>query len=247
MAEATDDRWLDAANPTELDALAQALARRFPADEVDVVAGDLQTARAFTALPFDHILFTGSGRVGREVMRAAAEHLTPVTLELVGKSPAIVAPGYPIEHAAERIVVGKCMNAGQTCIAPDYALVPEASLDAFVAAARDWAGRLYPAVFTTPDYSSIVSDAQFDRLAAMLDEAGLTLGYPEAKEPLSARLGLQATVHTDRYDTAAVERALDTYGPRRGKDWIGDKVKQYGVATRADFGGYVRGKKFGLD
>ena len=90
-----------------------------------------------------------------------------------------------------------------------------------------------------------------DRLLELPDHvvpvAGLALGYPEAKEPLSARLGLEATVHTDRYDPAAVERALDTYGPRRGKDWIGDKVKQYGVATRADFGGYVRGKKFGLD
>jgi len=76
--------------------------------------------------------------------------------------------------------------------------------------------------------------------------AGLALGYPEAKEPLSPRLGLDATVHTDRYDTAAVERALDTYGPRRGKDWIGDKVKQYSVPMRADFGAYVRRKKFGL-
>jgi len=76
--------------------------------------------------------------------------------------------------------------------------------------------------------------------------AGLALGYPEVKEPLSARLALSATVHTDRYDTAAVERELGAYGARRGRDWVGDKAKQYGVETRGDFGGYVRGKGFGV-
>jgi nitroreductase/FMN reductase [NAD(P)H] len=83
--------------------------------------------------------------------------------------------------------------------------------------------------------------------AHVVPVAGLALGYPEAKEPLSARLGLAATVHTDRYDRDAVERELDAYGPRRGKDWIGDKVKQYSGVMRGDFGGYVRGKPFGLD
>lgn len=89
-------------------------------------------------------------------------------------------------------------------------------------------------------------DALLELPEHVVPVAGLALGYPEAKEPLSPRLGLEATVHTDRYDTAAVERALDTYGPRRGKDWIGDKVKQYSVPMRADFGAYVRGKRFGL-
>jgi FMN reductase [NAD(P)H] len=77
--------------------------------------------------------------------------------------------------------------------------------------------------------------------------AGLALGYPEAKEPLSARLALTATVHTDRYDTQAVERELEAYGARRGRDWVGDKVKQYGVQMRGDFGAHVRGKRFGLE
>lgn len=77
--------------------------------------------------------------------------------------------------------------------------------------------------------------------------AGLALGYPDSKEPLSARLALTATVHTDRYDTQVVERELEAYGARRGRDWVGDKVKQYGGVMRGDFGGHVRGKRFGLD
>jgi len=92
--------------------------------------------------------------------------------------------------------------------------------------------------------------AKVDELLALPDWvvpiAGLALGYPEAKEPLSARLGLSATVHTDRYDTGAVERELDAYGARRGKDWSGDKVKQYSTVWRADFGAFVGRKRFRL-
>ena len=119
--------------------------------------GDAEVARAFSALPFDHLLFTGSTAVGRAVMRAAAENLTPVTLELGGKSPAIVAPGYPLAAAAERIMVGKLMNAGQTCIAPDYALVPAADADAFVEAARRVVAACWPDPMRSPDYTSIVN------------------------------------------------------------------------------------------
>src|SRR5258706_15079059 len=100
-----------------------------------LVNGDAEIGRAFVSLPFDHLLFTGSTQVGKQVMRAAAEHLTPVTLELGGKSPAIVGRDIEIRAAADRIVFGKCLNAGQTCIAPDYVLVPEESVEAFVTAA----------------------------------------------------------------------------------------------------------------
>lgn len=150
---------------------AQQVARYFPGDEVVVVTGDAEVAQAFSALPFDHLLFTGSTAVGHHVMRAAAGNLTPVTLELGGKSPAIVGPGARFEHAVERIVFGKLVNAGQTCIAPDYVLVPRERMDEFVAATRAMVGKLYPNLGSQQQYASIVSDRQYDRLRKLRDDA----------------------------------------------------------------------------
>lgn len=176
--------------------LFDALVRQhFAAEEVAVVTGDADTGRAFAALPFDHLLFTGSTGVGRAVMRAASDNLTPVTLELGGKSPAIVAPDYPVAHAAERIMIGKLMNAGQTCIAPDYALVPSARVRDFVAAARSVVAACYPDPLRSPDYTSIVDERHFARLRGYIDEARaqgaevVTLG-PDgaAPEPATRRI-----------------------------------------------------------
>lgn len=151
--------------------LAELVTRYFPAGEVAVTLGDAATGAAFAKLPFDHLLFTGSTSVGHHIMRMAAENLTPVTLELGGKSPAIVGPEYPLHKAAERIVVGKLLNAGQTCIAPDYVMVPAGQEDAFVAAARAVVARIYPDIATTPDYSSIVNERHFQRLESYLADA----------------------------------------------------------------------------
>ena len=104
-------------------------------------------------------------------MRAAAENLTPVTLELGGKSPVIVAPDFPIDVAARRIIWGKCLNAGQTCVAPDYALVPEGKEQQFIDAARDEVHRLYPAGAASPDYSAIINARHFGRLKGYLKDA----------------------------------------------------------------------------
>ena len=150
---------------------AKLVSNRFPPDQVAVVNGDADVAAAFTALPFDHLIFTGSTSVGRHVMRAAAQNLTPVTLELGGKSPAIVGRGFPIAEAASRVLYGKCLNAGQTCVAPDYVLVPEERTEAFVAAARSTVERLYPTVASNPDYTAIVNARQRDRVISLLDEA----------------------------------------------------------------------------
>jgi acyl-CoA reductase-like NAD-dependent aldehyde dehydrogenase len=181
--------------PATAELLNALLGRHFAADEVAVVTGDADIGRAFSALPFDHLLFTGSTAVGRAVMRAAADNLTPVTLELGGKSPAIVAPDYPIAHAAERILIGKLMNAGQTCIAPDYALVPSARVREFVAAARGVVGACYPDPLRSPDYTSIVDDRHFARLTGYIAEAQaqgaeiLTLGPAgTAAEPGTRRI-----------------------------------------------------------
>jgi coniferyl-aldehyde dehydrogenase len=150
---------------------ARLVAERFDPAVLHVVNGDAAVARAFTSLPFDHLLFTGSTAVGREVMRAAAGNLTPVTLELGGKSPAIVGRGIDVGLAARRILYGKCLNAGQTCIAPDYVLVPEERLEAFESEARAAVARMYPTLAGNPDYTSIVDERHRARLRSWLEEA----------------------------------------------------------------------------
>lgn len=147
------------------------LSEAFEPDKVEVVTGDAQVARDFSALPFDHLMFTGSTKVGRAVMRAASANLVPVTLELGGKSPAIIAPGAAGDSAARRIAFGKLANAGQTCVAPDYALVHEDDLEQFVAAFRSATERLYPDGPASKDYSAIVSDAHFSRLTDLIEDA----------------------------------------------------------------------------
>ena len=151
--------------------LARMLGEIFPPDEVLVVQGDMAVGRAFTALPFDHLIFTGSTHVGREVMRAAADNLVPVTLELGGKSPVIVAEDYPAEKAARSVAVGKFFNAGQTCIAPDYALVPRNQAEAFAHGVLEAAEAMYPALNGNPDYTAIISDRHHARLTELVAEA----------------------------------------------------------------------------
>ncbi|KFN44135.1 coniferyl aldehyde dehydrogenase [Arenimonas oryziterrae] len=151
--------------------IAKMLGEVFTADQVVVMQGGAELAAAFTQLPFDHLLFTGSTAVGRHVMAAAAPNLTPVTLELGGKSPALIAPDYPIEQAADRIAFGKCFNAGQTCVAPDYVLVPRDKRDAFVDALMASFARRYPTLADNPDYTAIVNSRQATRLRDWLEEA----------------------------------------------------------------------------
>lgn len=150
---------------------AQLVQASFAPDEISVTNGDAEVAATFSALPFDHLLFTGSTNVGHHVMRAAAANLTPVTLELGGKSPAIIGPHADFDHAVERIVVGKLLNAGQTCIAPDYVLVPEHQHERFAETARRCVNRLYPDLTRNPDYTSIISPRHFGRLVSMIDAA----------------------------------------------------------------------------
>ena len=151
--------------------LAELLGRRFDPAEVSVALGGPAVARAFCALPFDHLLFTGSTGIGRAVMQAAAANLVPVTLELGGKSPVIVAPDADPARTAHSLMVGKLFNAGQTCLAPDYALVPADRLDRYARALVDAAARLYPRIAGNPDYSGIVSDRHMDRLWRAVEAA----------------------------------------------------------------------------
>ena len=157
--------------PTYSALMARLVSQHFSEDEVLVVEGGPDVAAQFSALPFDHLVFTGSTGVGRKVMASAAPNLTPLTLELGGKSPAVVTPGYPLAHAAERIMVGKLLNAGQTCIAPDYVLCPKGQVDAFVAALREAARSAYPGGLAASHYCSVINVRQYERLTGWADEA----------------------------------------------------------------------------
>lgn len=157
--------------PRTAELLRELISEVFSPDRVVVVLGEADVAAQFAALPLDHLFFTGSTQVGRKVMAAAAPNLTPVTLELGGKSPAIVAPDYPLVTAVDRIAAGKFLNAGQTCIAPDYVLLPKAMIAPFVEELKKYISRHYPDLVTNPDYTSIVNPAQYTRLKSYLDQA----------------------------------------------------------------------------
>ena len=151
--------------------LKETVAQKFDASEMLVTGVEDEVAKGFAHLPFDHLVFTGSTRVGRLVAEAAGRNLTPVTLELGGKSPAIIDVSADLDEAAERIAYGKLLNAGQTCIAPDYVLVPEHSLQAFAEKVRAQMRRMYGTDPANKDYTSIISDRHYARLEGLVVEA----------------------------------------------------------------------------
>ncbi|RKE79210.1 coniferyl aldehyde dehydrogenase [Rhizobium sp. AG855] len=150
--------------------LTRLIAEYFAPNEVTVIEGGVDVAAAFSALPFDHLIFTGSTAVGKKVMAAAAANLTPVTLELGGKSPTIIAPEYDHASAARDIVFGKLMNAGQTCIAPDYVLVERSRMDRLVEALVTEIKRCYPRQTSATQYTGIVGERGHERLLGGLQE-----------------------------------------------------------------------------
>jgi coniferyl-aldehyde dehydrogenase len=143
----------------------------FPQNLVTVINGEANVAAEFSSLAFDHLLFTGAGSVAKHVMRAAANNLTPVTLELGGKSPVIVDRDIDIAEAAERICYGKSMNAGQTCVAPDYILVPEERIKEFADTYKKAFNRFYPSLNNNPDYSAVINDRHINRLQSWINDA----------------------------------------------------------------------------
>ena len=157
--------------PRLAEAMRAAIAAEFDESVCAVVTGGVETGQAFTETPFDHLMFTGSTAVGLRVAQAAAKNLTPVTLELGGKSPAIIDDSADLDAAARSIAYGKMLNAGQTCVAPDYVLAPRDRLDATADAIAGAARKMFPAIDTTNDYTSIISDRHFARLKALVDEA----------------------------------------------------------------------------
>lgn len=152
-------------------ALAAAFGAFFDTDELAVVQGETEVASQFSRLPFDHLLYTGSTGVGRLVAQAAAANLTPVTLEMGGKSPVILGPDALDGPLVDRLINGKLASAGQVCVAPDYVLVPQGRAQGFVDAALAAAARLYPQMTGDPDYTGIINDDHHSRLAALVRDA----------------------------------------------------------------------------
>ncbi|MFQ6573937.1 coniferyl aldehyde dehydrogenase [Pseudomonas sp. UM16] len=151
------------------------IARIFPTvyaeDEVAIVTGGAEVGQAFCALAFDHLLFTGSSSIGKQVMRAAAENLVPVTLELGGKSPTIISRSADLAAAVKKVITGKLHNAGQICLAPDYVFVAEEKVAEFVSLAKAEVAKLYPTLKSNPDYTSVINARHFQRLQGYLGEA----------------------------------------------------------------------------
>ncbi len=151
--------------------LADVFQRHFPGGEVQVIPGGVETSQAFAAQKWDHLMFTGAPAVGRLIMKAASEHLTPVTLELGGKSPVVVGEKADIAMAAERVATMKHMNSGQICLAPDYINIPEKYLDDFVRLYEQSVTQMYPTMIKNTQYSSIINDRHLERLEIYIKDA----------------------------------------------------------------------------
>jgi coniferyl-aldehyde dehydrogenase len=151
--------------------LGQLIADYFDPTEVCVTTGGAEVGAAFCSLPFDHLLFTGAASIAKHVVRATAENLVPVTLELGGKCPVIIGRSVDLARAADSILAGKMLNSGQTCIAPDHVFVPENRTTEFTDVLRNAANRMFPTMLTNPDYGAIINQQHFRRLEAVLADA----------------------------------------------------------------------------
>jgi coniferyl-aldehyde dehydrogenase len=194
---------------------AQLIGATFAPDHVCVIHGQVGMGRAFAALPFDRLLFTGSTEVGREVMQAAAANLTPVVLELGGKSPALIGPGARFDEAVMAVVSGKLFNAGQTCVAPDYVLVPRGRGADFIERARQVTARLYPDLAHNRDYTTIISAHHVERLDRLVAQASargaLVHALAEGGGDSAARRYAPVLVTGAPDDTALMQEEL--FGP----------------------------------
>jgi coniferyl-aldehyde dehydrogenase len=151
--------------------MAQTIDLYFDDDEIAVIQGGPDVGAAFAGLPFDHLIFTGATSVARHVMRAAADNLVPVTLELGGKSPVVIGRSADMAKTAARVMNGKTMNAGQICLAPDYVLAPSENVGGFVSAAKDAVAKMYPAIKDNSDYTSMVNQRHYDRVRGLIADA----------------------------------------------------------------------------
>lgn len=192
--------------------------RYFDPAELAFVSGGPETGQAFSALPFDHLIFTGATPVGKHILHAAADNLTPVTLELGGKSPTIIGRSADITQATERVAIGKMLNAGQICLAPDYLLVPDDKEEAVIGGLMSAASALYPRLLDNPDYTSVVNERHHVRLQSLLDDArakgGKVVEVNPAGENFASSNGTKMPLYIvrDPSDDMAVMRD-EIFGP----------------------------------
>ncbi|MCB1614619.1 MAG: coniferyl aldehyde dehydrogenase [Pseudomonadales bacterium] len=158
-------------NPQTAALMKALIDRYFDESELYAVTGGPETGAEFAALPLDHIIFTGGTNIGKHILHAAMNNLTPCTLELGGKSPVIVGRSYELKKAAERIMTGKALNIGQACLAPDYCFVPEEKLEDFTQAAISHFSEMFPSVLENPDYTAVINERHHQRLASMIEDA----------------------------------------------------------------------------
>lgn len=171
----------------------QTVPQYFDPTELDVITGGPDVAAAFAELPFDHLFFTGSTSIGARVQRAASENLVPVTLELGGKNPVVVAPQADIRRSATRIAAARMVNGGQVCVCPDYVMVPDARLESFVDIARETLRDMFPTIITNDDYCSSVNEANFDRVVNLIEDARAHGAHVETVAPAGEVLPDRAT------------------------------------------------------
>ncbi|MCB7479864.1 coniferyl aldehyde dehydrogenase [Christiangramia sediminis] len=157
--------------PESAEVIKKLINSNFPEEYIHCVTGDAELAKDFSSTPFDHLFFTGSTKIGKLVMAAAAPNLTPVTLELGGKSPAVIHNSYSVKLAAKRIMAGKLFNCGQTCVATDYVIMPNAMNREFENEARKLLENFYPDISENEQYSRIINSGHFERLNSLLKDA----------------------------------------------------------------------------
>lgn len=204
--------------PRTAELMATLAPRYFDPTELVVVTGDADVAAAFAALPFDHLFFTGSPAVGALIQQAAAPNLVPVTLELGGKNPVVVAPGADIKRSAARIAQGRMINGGQVCVCPDYVFVPADCAEQFVAVARDTLRAMFPSIVANDEYCSSVNKANFDRVVGLIEDARVkgarieTVAPPGEVLPDSQSRKIAPTILLDVDDTMRIA-SEETFGP----------------------------------
>ncbi|HEV7422656.1 MAG TPA: coniferyl aldehyde dehydrogenase [Mycobacterium sp.] len=207
----------------------------FDPDELRVITGGPDVAAAFSDLPFDHLFFTGSPSVGALVQRAASQNLVPVTLELGGKNPVIVAPDADVRRSATRIAQARMVNGGQVCVCPDYVFVPDDRVETFVDVARDTLRRMFPAIVSNDDYCSSVNDANFDRVVGLIDDARAKGARVEAVAPDRETLPDRAT----RKIAPTIVRGVDEGMKIAGEEIFGPVLVVMEYARLADAIDYI--------
>ncbi|QNA83516.1 coniferyl aldehyde dehydrogenase [Sphingomonas sp. So64.6b] len=206
----------------------------FAPEELAFVSGGPEVGKAFAELPFDHLIFTGATAIGKHILHAAADNLVPVTLELGGKSPVILGASADLKQATERVALGKMLNAGQICLAPDYMLVQADQEAAVVEGLKAAASAMYPTVLANPDYTAIINDRHFQRLSDLLDDARAKGATVEAVNPPGEDFGasnarkMPLHIVTNVTDDMAVmqEEIFGPVLPIRRYDGIDDAIEQ---------------------